>query len=404
MTNSAYFGSAIALSGKSYITINGGTNGLIQNTGNGTGLAYANPSGGIGVTNGSYITVENLTVANICQHTSSSDLTGCVIGGNGDGGISFNGTTNVTVQNNTVHDSKNCIFFEPAAGTAAILASGNTAYHCNWGIAVGVATTSGVVTGIQLSNNNVYDAYNWDTTTDYFHNDGIFVFNSPGASGITGVIINNNYVHGNFGADNTSFIYVHQEGGSIAGTIFYNNIIINGPTHYPGDPFIWENSTPGPSYYYNNTIFGNGGGYGIGTNYQATLVNNVISGVRDFIWVNTVTTADYNQYMNLIPSGCHGWSYGGGPCSGQSTFAAWQTACSCDSHGAYNSANTINANGTPQAGSPVIRAGTNLTSLSIAALDSDYAGRARPPTGAWDIGAYEAPSPNPPVRLGGSAR
>jgi len=37
----------------------------------------------------------------------------------------------------------------------------------------------------------------------------------------------------------------------------------------------------------------------------------------------------------------------------------------------------------PNAGSPLIGAGANLTSLGIGALNSDYAGSARPAVGAW---------------------
>src|ERR1017187_5060971 len=59
LTNSTYWGygssdgGAIFGSSKSYITINGGTTGLIQNTGNGTGLAYEMPSSGVSFLGGS---------------------------------------------------------------------------------------------------------------------------------------------------------------------------------------------------------------------------------------------------------------------------------------------------------------------------------------------------------------
>ena len=49
----------------------------------------------------------------------------------------------------------------------------------------------------------------------------------------------------------------------------------------------------------------------------------------------------------------------------------------------------------PSSSSPLIGAGTNLTDLSISALDLDFAGNQRPSSGAWDIGAYE-PSQQPP--------
>ena len=53
---------------------------------------------------------------------------------------------------------------------------------------------------------------------------------------------------------------------------------------------------------------------------------------------------------------------------------------------------TVGAQGKPEAGSPALDAGANLTSLCPStpeeALCKNINGEARPSTGAWDIGAY----------------
>ena len=109
---------------------------------------------------------------------------------------------------------------------------------------------------------------------------------------------------------------------------------------------------------------------------RTTFENNLLANVKQYEEFNSpVTLIDYNQYQHYIASGCDPWLWGGGPCYGQATFAAWQVASSSDAHGSYGQeANTVNADGTLQAGSPAIGAGLNLTSLNITALDSDAAG------------------------------
>lgn len=402
LTNSSYWGfvnnggGAISGGSQSYITINGGTNGLIQNTGNGTGLANEQPSTAIAFGSASHIIIENLTIANICQHTSLTDTTGCSSGGNNDAAIGLLGTTSVTVQNNVIHDSQNCIFDAPINGANGLLVAGNTLSHCNWGVGVAYSLGSGTATGITISKNDISDASNWDTTADIFHHNGIHVYDTSGTGGMTGVVEANNYIHGVFtnspgGTNNTTaWIFNDDNTGQMTNFLIYNNVLVNGDSFGPANGYI--TGLPPGSQAYNNTFWGNGFGTGIYSSPGVTIENNVFANMPAFISVNSPTLVDYNQYMTAIGSGCSPFLYGGGTCAGQATFAAWKTACGCDSHGAYNAADTINSNGTVQSGSPVIGAGSNLTSLDITALNSDFAGNARPASAAWDAGAYNGTS------------
>ncbi len=72
-----YFSNGIYLDGKSYITVNGGTNGILQNTANGSSLAYHVADTGVYfASNGANnITIENLTIANIYVHNPPVPLT-----------------------------------------------------------------------------------------------------------------------------------------------------------------------------------------------------------------------------------------------------------------------------------------------------------------------------------------
>lgn len=411
LTSTAYWGvanngkSAIYLGGQNYITVDGGTNGLIQNTANGTGLAYDNPTSGIGSAGGHDITIKNLTIANMCQHTSVSDTTGCAVSGSGSYGVMSILSWNVTIQNVNVHDAQACIAVQVPSGAVNLVVDKNTVSRCSWGIVI--YSQAGTASTISVTRNDISNLDNWDTTTDVFHHDGIFVF-TVGTGGITNVIEANNYFHGAItqapGGINCSTAWIYNSNGTLVESNFmiYNNFFTFSDAFGPSNGMI--KGVPSSSQVFNNTFLGNGIGKaidisGTNSNTNSTIENNVLANMNQFIAINSpVTLVDYNQYMSVVPR-CDPWLYGGGPCYGQSTFAAWQTACSCDADGAYYASNTVNPNGTLQAASPAIRGGANLTSLGIAGLEIDAAGVARPATGPWDIGAYQHLPPDPPTGL-----
>jgi hypothetical protein len=129
-----------------------------------------------------------------------------------------------------------------------------------------------------------------------------------------------------------------------------------------------------------------------------------------------------NVTLNLVNNVVYQPSYGAGTgyqnvyiCDGATTMAPitgshniWYSASTPGSTAYATTIGVIenpllNTNGTLQSGSPAIGVGTNLTSLGITALDSDYAGNARPLTGAWTIGAYNGGTPpSPPSSLTGA--
>ncbi len=72
-------GAVINLESHSYITFDGGTNGLIQATANGTLLANHQDSG-LGIYSplgGSNLTIKNLTIANLYVHSCTLPLSNC---------------------------------------------------------------------------------------------------------------------------------------------------------------------------------------------------------------------------------------------------------------------------------------------------------------------------------------
>ena len=129
------------------------------------------------------------------------------------------------------------------------------------------------------------------------------------------------------------------------GNLIYNNLSY-GNYYYGMDPF-----SSGSSFVYNNTIVANGSyGIHVQTSGSSTIRNNIIWGNGGTIWVEQGTVTQSNNltsdplFVNLSAKDLH-----------------------------------------LQNSSPAIKAGLNLSSV----FKSDYEGKKRPSSGAWDIGAYE---------------
>ena len=116
--------------GLSYYTVNGQNTGTIENTANGTGLAYQQTSEAIEAYGCTGCTIENLTIANIYTHTSSSDT---AMDQTSVRCISFNGS-NITISGNTMHDVGWCLFQNYNNGDANVTSPGNTIYNIDHGV------------------------------------------------------------------------------------------------------------------------------------------------------------------------------------------------------------------------------------------------------------------------------
>jgi len=113
-------------------------------------------------------------VANICEHSSFNDTNGCIVGGNGAGGIDLMLSLIPRSTHNLVHDSQNCIF--DTRQTAArisrfrairfITAIGESALGLN----VRMPSASNFTLRAMTSAASI-----WTDANDTFHHNGIFV-------------------------------------------------------------------------------------------------------------------------------------------------------------------------------------------------------------------------------------
>jgi hypothetical protein len=264
-------------------------------------------------------------------------------------------------------------------------------------------------------NNTVYGYANWDTgSADYYHHDGIHCFTS-GTNGspahITLLAIYDNLFKGPVGQNITAHIFLEGGSGSgstpcadsTSGIAVYNNVAIADQPINDGLFGLYAGNAT-PTYgggVYNNTIVSNAGTnsgvcFGVGMAAGMTFENNAVSGCNQLMaeLVAVPFSPNYNRYgdggNNAFVCNRNYWP--------PEAFSLWKSCIKGDANSAYQTSLKLNDTGIPQLRSPVINAGTNLTSLctgNLASLCSDYAGNSRPTSGPWTVGAYATSDSGP---------
>ena len=415
-------GGAINVSGANYITINGNggtggyTQGIIESTLTGdsgaTCLAgpcqYATDSNGIEADGSSNFTVEGLAIIDMYIVSSNpADIVGgsqCIYGNEGQ-------YVNWTITNNLMHDMSWCINIQYTSGTSTnIVISGNTIYNIDHGIAIGGAANGVTFENAYIYGNNIHDYSIWDTgTADIWHHDGIHVWGNgdSGSDTISNIWTYNNTFGGCIGQNVTAHIFYEANSGNFKNSGGFNNTIIDTCAGADNDGMITTGQDSGYLFYNNTLISENTGNadrcMGTSSSPNVTWVNNVTSGCQNLLTyvASGGSVASGGLHNNIYAAGNGNCSSGGDNCfqylsTNTGSFATWQSATGQDaSPSAYVTSANLTTAGVPNSGSPVIGVGANLTSLctgNLTLLCDDITGAARPTTGAWTDGAYNASS------------
>lgn len=418
-------GAALSLGSHTYITVDGGTNGLVQATANGTNLANQQ-NNGVGISgSGSNITIQNMTIANIYVHACTSPATTFPVttcpdeGGQDTKGIIFSGGSNILITNNTVHDVKWGLFYSfGGVANSNITFSNNTEYNVDHGLFTTDGTAGGAtLNGLYVYGNTWHDFASWDDNAngnhhDCTHND--LSQGPPNANYAINVFIYNNYCYGDFGEGFNSAIFLssQQIANQYTATVFNNVLIDQSQYGHQGCGLICALSgTTNSTSFYNNTLVGAEGSlgtaqggvafnfYGPIGSFENNVVDNFYEAMKNGGFTGTWVTFDYNNYYSI---GAQGFD---GSAAGAPGFSSWQSTCQgqgtppCDAHGSYSNPNLSTSWLPTSSSTALISHGVNLTSLSVMALDSDKAGVARPTSTAWDIGAYSYSGSSPSINL-----
>ena len=191
---------AIRVAGKNYITIDGGINGLIECTNNGTSLGNRVNSIGIHANAASNFTVQNLTLSNLYVRSGTTDSSAgaTAIQNNCDAAPWF--IINFTVSNCTIHDCTTGIDTDYGGlPSSNYTFTGNTIYNINWGGCCGDRGPGAVLNNLVVSKNRIYGFSKWnDTVNNAYHHNGFFAWAVSGGR-IDGIYYYKNKVGPDFG-------------------------------------------------------------------------------------------------------------------------------------------------------------------------------------------------------------
>ena len=430
---------AINTNGNSYITLNGGNNGTsIQATADGTGMADQGvASKGISASRCTGCTFENLTIANLYVHTSTSDSS---VDQTSDNAIKWSGS-NVTVADNTVHDVGWALWFSGSTGDTNEAIYGNDVYNIDHGIIIAPPATS--IGNVFIFGNHIHDLANWDCG-GACHHDPIHCFGSENGVLYSGFYIYDNLFDGSWGSATSSATFIEGNFGSSGDTPcaasgssvwIFNNV--SKPSDQMGCCGQIGNAAGGTGGMFNNMARGpsntqNVGecmGYSASSNGSTAFFENNIMDNCDFLINGAASssggttgtyaagTPDYDAYVNGGANAFSTHGPNGANCTFMpfSAFSSWKSCMGgVESHGnAFATETTagINTDGSLNSGSPLIGAGNNLTSTCNtfpttpanvrAACETTYTGpptgggagstttaTPRPTSGAWNVGPY----------------
>lgn len=417
-----YWASGIELKGQDFLIIDGGTNGVIENTDNGTNLTFQAASTGVRCVGCSDIEVRNLTIRNL--YIRQQDTTDYSNGASGTANIWLTGSgNNMSVHNNTLSYSHATIILHPNS-VSGVSHTGyevysNTMSQTHWGLFVelfyGGTDSAPSLDGLLVHDNSFTDSRPWFDPQGVYHHDP-FIISADAGSGVQPSINNcqvyNNYVFGPWGQA-TGGIYISSNTHNCK---IYNNLItVEVGTGNPAGGWgaalgaiAFGSGPPGVSNAaYNNTII-NGGICLFTSGTDTIFKNNICVSTPNGIFVHpgvggdptpTLQASDNNLFFDVTGQGTAGAYCLRGTCT--NTLTGWQALSGMD----LNSTSTdpkLDATYHLQAASAAIGLGANLTDLNITGLNSDKAGDARPSSGPWDAGVYVfAPSngPNPLTNL-----
>lgn len=362
--------------------------------------------------NGSNVTVQNMIVRNIYQHTDPND-------GNGDA-YSTAGVQgqmpSFTIHDSTIHDAAGGVIIG-SSGAAASNESiyFNNFYHFNWGVGGG-ATGTLVNSNISIHDNHFANPSNFSNYANTYHHNGVMLYGDAQQTGtFNGVYIYNNLFDGQWAVNNpndgtnslgtTGMIFFDE--GQFLNAYIYNNVgTIQGQSTCLTNSIFTLGATSGSTeFVYNNTLLDAGSAcYGhtgpISVRGHVTFVNNISANNDQVIDLqgaspgSPIVDLDYNVYGNAKP----GAVFRRDDLSQYfPSLSAWQANTGQESHSSYTQSGvSVNNDGTLQSGSPANGAGKDLTSVCnsnsnlVALCKTTSAGHTKTPVtrSVWNAGAY----------------
>lgn len=318
-----------------YITVDGGTNGIIKNTANGEGLANSVVTAAVTFSGGN-VEIKNLTIQDMWVKTAYSST----VLGNMNGIRGLNSShANILIHNNTLTNGSDliAILYTPSGNSNWQVYNNNISKSCS-GIVFASNGANATLDNAQVYGNEIYDGYVWWDAPDACHINGMHLFAAQSSTSITNLKVYSNYIHGNMSggcptspcsSHVTGFIFIEGTGGgTIPSPLIYNNLLVTTTAGDGASNGFITCVTCTSAGIYNNTLIGQSAintGISLNTSTGSTLKNNIVDTFSVYVDAQTITAADYNLYRNGT-----NWKYGGS----FKTQAEW-TALGWDANGLF---------------------------------------------------------------------
>jgi hypothetical protein len=284
--------SAIYSGGYNYIVIDGGTDGIIESTLNGSSGGTC-PGGSCTsqlANNGIYFgsgtigtTIKNINIRNLYYRTSTTDYAPATTSLNS---IVVSGQiTNLSIYNVTATYANNLFWIAIAGTSSGVYIYNNTLSATSVAISVGIGSVGATLDDIKMYGNTCNIGVEWygnDLTywNPYVHDNCLHLFATQGGSDqITNASYYNNYNGGLTGYVGTSLAFME---GKVMSPLVYNNVFFKESGVNAANGSVYIKGCPGTGIYNNTFVSADNSGTAIGMSPEytgterATIKNNII--------------------------------------------------------------------------------------------------------------------------------
>lgn len=391
---------AITCSSLNYIVIDGGTNGAIEATANGVGLANQVHNYGINSVSCSNIEVKNLIITNTFQRNFGSDENNYGIG------IRFSSGSNVSIHNNAVSESNTGIKYIYGGSNSSVSIYNNDITEVSNGVMIGDTGDGATINGLSIYGNKINLGQSWGgkfASGDAHHADGIQI-----DTNFVNSDLNNAKVYGNtlgpvwpmkiIGVESATTAPIYIEYYTDV-DIINNLVLANGTTWLTNPAYTCGSYTGHSCNVMNNTFISTGGRnscFKVG--YSSIAKNNLCIDVGTGAQIEGIVSPsqiDYNVYTTIDDG-----FYGSG--LGTYNWTSWRAA-GYDAHSKNAMPTFAETTYYRLASGDTVGMNSGTSLSSYFSVDKD--GAPRPQGAAWDIGAYEGgtgtflQNPKPPSQI-----
>lgn len=395
-----YWNPAIRGASVHYLTIDGGLDGRIEATDNGTLLGLRNPTKGVSLEPcGDGMVISNLSIINLFQKVvlpdgnptnAQPDIRGIWASGSG--------IQDLMICNNTIVHAGNAITINYNGSCTNVLVLSNYLSDVSFGVFIN-CNGAGYSRGFEVSRNvcknlATYDG-NWGSQSGEHNHNNFLIVNSTAVATNRGLRVDGNVAGSNSGKWVTSLIKITPDHDTFRDALVVNNLLVSDTAEANiSNGYISAMLTPN-LVIANNTLANvaakgaSAMGIKVGNTTSVHIYNNAFLGVTMNLFDDVssgsgsgVVASDYNRLNGLLRDSAF---YGHGATF--RTVADWVSGTGFDKRSTTNST-MLNGRYAPLTNDLTLPgAGTNLSAY----FTSDFDGRRRPgwPTN-WTIGAFEA--------------